>query len=70
MRRFFFILSLFFLGNGAVYAETGSQAFDIRLGDNSARFMYATEVFGGSLGPKFFSKSKQSCKPSGSAACG
>lgn len=51
MKRFFFILSLFFLGNGFANAETGSQAFDIRLGDNSARFIYATEVFGGSLGP-------------------
>ncbi len=51
MKRLFLLLSLFFLGNSVVYAESESQAFDIRLGENSARFIYATEVFGGSLGP-------------------
>jgi hypothetical protein len=42
---------MFFAGQGVALADTGSQALDIRLGDNSARFMYATEVFGGSFGP-------------------
>lgn len=45
--RIYFAFVVFFLLTGAVRAE---QALDIRLGSNSARFMYASEVLGGSFG--------------------
>lgn len=51
MKRIFCLLMLLLLGHGGAHAEVGSQALDIRLGGDSARFMYATEVFGGTFGP-------------------
>lgn len=51
MKHIIFILLFFGLGSGVAHAEAESQALDIRLGEDSARFMYATEVFGGTFGP-------------------
>ena len=50
MKRFVLAILAFFLYTGIAHAEAESQALDIRLGNNSARFIYATEVFGGSFG--------------------
>jgi len=50
MKRFFSILILFFFGHGVAQAEAATHALDIRLGDHSARFIYATEISSGSLG--------------------
>ena len=50
MNRILLAILAYFLYTGVVHAEAESQALDIRLGSNSARFMYASEVLGGSFG--------------------
>ena len=51
MKHIYLALLMSFLYSGFVQAEAESQALDVRLGDNSARFMYSSEVLGGSFGP-------------------
>jgi len=50
MNRIILAIAAIFLYAGTIQAEAESQALDIRLGDNSARFMYASDVLGGSFG--------------------
>jgi hypothetical protein len=50
MNRIILAIVAVFIYAGTVQAEAETQALDIRLGDNSARFMYSSDVLGGSFG--------------------